>query len=206
MVVTKKHNNSGPATVESALPRKNQRQQSITIMNSSSVCPCSFLLSGRLPVRGTPTRQRSADPQVYKIKPCLFACWRVYDILGIFVPGPKHPLAKKLFDMFGVNHGVERLWPIPWHVTWGCPNQVRRRHPHTMCNDPCAWFGPSPIPSTARVGRSVTGDEEMLQLGYWWCRGLMSWISWFFTNILTLTRSLNSTELSMILRFCCFHS
>ncbi len=33
------------------------------------------------------------------------------------VPGPKHPLANKLFDMFGVNHGVERLWPIPWHVT-----------------------------------------------------------------------------------------
>jgi hypothetical protein len=34
----------------------------------------------------------------------------------IFIPGPKHPLANKLFDIFGVNHGVERLWPIPWHV------------------------------------------------------------------------------------------
>ncbi len=37
------------------------------------------------------------------IKPYLFACWRVYDILRTFVPGPKHPLANKLFDMFGVN-------------------------------------------------------------------------------------------------------
>jgi hypothetical protein len=52
----------------------------------------------------------------YEIKPYLFACWRFYDILRIFVPGPKHPLANKLFDMFGVNHGVEQLWPIPWHV------------------------------------------------------------------------------------------
>ncbi len=31
---------------------------------------------------------------------------------------------------------------------------MRRRHPHTMDDDACAWFGP--IPSTARVGRSVT--------------------------------------------------
>ena len=53
---------------------------------------------------------------MYEIKPYLFACWRVYDILRIFVSGPKHPLANKLFDMFRVNHGVERLWPIPWHV------------------------------------------------------------------------------------------
>ena len=52
----------------------------------------------------------------YEIKGYLFACWRIYDFLRTFVPGPKHPLANKLFDMFGVNHGVERLWPIPWHV------------------------------------------------------------------------------------------
>jgi len=45
-----------------------------------------------------------------QVKWYLFACWRVYDILRTFVPGPKHPLANKLFDMFGVNHGV------PWHV------------------------------------------------------------------------------------------
>jgi hypothetical protein len=51
-----------------------------------------------------------------QVKLYLFACWRVYGILRTFVPGPKHPLANKLFDMFGVNHGAERLWPIPWHV------------------------------------------------------------------------------------------
>ena len=37
---------------------------------------------------------------VCKIKLYLFACWRVYGILRTFVPGPKHPLANKLFDMF----------------------------------------------------------------------------------------------------------
>ncbi len=52
----------------------------------------------------------------YEIKTYLFACWRVYGILRTLVPGPKHPLANKLFDMFGVNHGAERLWLIPWHV------------------------------------------------------------------------------------------
>jgi hypothetical protein len=52
----------------------------------------------------------------YEIKLYLFACLRVYGILRTFVPGPKQPLANKLFDMFGVNHGAERLWPIPWHV------------------------------------------------------------------------------------------
>jgi hypothetical protein len=32
-----------------------------------------------------------------------------YNILRTFVPGPKHPLANKLFDIFGVNHGVSAL-------------------------------------------------------------------------------------------------
>ena len=76
----------------------------------------------------------------YKIKGYLFACWRVYDILRTFVSGPKHPLANKLFDMFGVNHGAERLWPIPWHVAWGRPNKVHRRHPHTMGDDDSVHF------------------------------------------------------------------
>ena len=49
----------------------------------------------------------------YEIKPYLFACWRVYDILRIFVPGPKHPLANKLFDMFGVNHGLAHTMAKP---------------------------------------------------------------------------------------------
>ena len=42
MGITKKHNNSGPATEKSVLRCKNQRHHSTTIMNSSSVCPCSF--------------------------------------------------------------------------------------------------------------------------------------------------------------------
>ena len=34
-----------------------------------------------------------------------------------------------------------RLWPLPWYVAWVRPNQVHRRHPHTMGDDDCAWFG-----------------------------------------------------------------
>ena len=40
-----------------------------------------------------------------------------YDILHTIVPGLKHPLADKLFDMFGVNHGFKWLWPL---VTMVC--------------------------------------------------------------------------------------
>ena len=40
---------------------------------------------------------------VYEIKLYLFECWRVYGILRTFIPGPKHPLANELFDVFGVN-------------------------------------------------------------------------------------------------------
>ncbi len=65
--------------------------------------------------RGKTLKTQNSKLKEYEIKPNLFACWRVYDILRIFVPGPKHPLANKLFDMFGVNHGVKRLWPISWH-------------------------------------------------------------------------------------------
>jgi hypothetical protein len=42
MVVTKKHNNFGPATEESVLCRKNQRQQSTATTNSTSVFHRSF--------------------------------------------------------------------------------------------------------------------------------------------------------------------
>ncbi len=38
--------------------------------------------------------------------------WTFYSILHKFVPGPEHPCANK-FDIFDVNHGVERLWHIP---------------------------------------------------------------------------------------------
>ena len=41
---------------------------------------------------------------------------RILTILRTFIAGSKHPLANNLFDMFGVNHGIERLWPIPLHV------------------------------------------------------------------------------------------
>ena len=41
------------------------------------------------------------------------------------------------------------------------PNQRYRRHPHTMGNDACAWFGVNP--STSRVVGSVLEGKNMLQ-------------------------------------------
>jgi len=64
--------------------------------------------------------------------------------------------------MFGVNHGTERLWPISWHVASGRPNQVHRRHPHTMGDDSCAWFGV--ISSTASAVGSVIKSKKMLRV------------------------------------------
>jgi len=51
----------------------------------------------------------------YEIKGSLFACWRVYDILRTFVPGPKHPLvinyltclvSTMVSSGFGPYHGM----------------------------------------------------------------------------------------------------
>jgi hypothetical protein len=63
MVVTKKHNNSGPATEESVLHRKNQRQKSTAIMNSSSVCHHSFPSQEDCPCVA---RQQDKEVQVHK--------------------------------------------------------------------------------------------------------------------------------------------
>jgi len=63
MVITKKHNNSGPSTEESVLRRKNQWQQSTAIMKSSSVCPRSFPRQEDCPCM---TRQQDKEVQVHK--------------------------------------------------------------------------------------------------------------------------------------------
>ncbi len=64
---------------------------------------------------------------------------------------------------------------------------MRRRHPHTMIDDPCAWFGP--IPSTARVGRSVTGDEKNVTVEILMMLRMNVKNKLIITNILTLKRS-----------------
>jgi hypothetical protein len=48
----------------------------------------------------------------------------IYSILRTIVPGPEPPLGNKLLGMFGVNHGAERLWPLPWPVTLVHPNKA----------------------------------------------------------------------------------
>ncbi len=69
---------------------------------------------------------------------------KIYSILRTIVPGPEPPLANKLLDMFGINHGAEWLWPLPLPVMLVHPNQAHRRHTHTTGNIACAPFGHSP--------------------------------------------------------------
>ena len=125
----------------------------------------TYRVTAREPDQNKSTKREKRERETtYEIKPYLFACWRVYDILRAFVPCPKHPLANKLFVMFGVNHGVRPLWPLPLPVTLGRPNPAHRRHPHTMGDGSCAWFGRPPttarVVATAREGeKNVTGWE-----------------------------------------------
>jgi hypothetical protein len=70
------------------------------------------------------------------------------------------PLVQKLLDTFGVNHGVKRLWPIPWSVALGCPNQMHRHHPHTVGHYACTRFGV--IPPAAQVVGSVAEGKMVL--------------------------------------------
>ncbi len=65
----------------------------------------------------------------------------MYSILRTNKSGQKNPHAKKNIKKTGVNHGIQRLLPLPWPVVWQRPNQVPRHHPHTMNYDGCAWFG-----------------------------------------------------------------
>ncbi len=54
---------------------------------------------------------------------------------------PKPLLRINYFANTGVNHGVRPLWPLPLPVTLRRPNPAHRRHPHTMGDGSCAWFG-----------------------------------------------------------------
>ncbi len=47
-------------------------------------------------------------------------------------------------DSFPVHHGGRRLWSLPSPVARRNPNQVHRRHPHTMGNAACTLFGINP--------------------------------------------------------------
>ncbi len=51
------------------------------------------------------------------------------------------PSCTEIIEVFGVNHGIQRLWPIPPPVACWHPDQGHQRLPHTMCNATCAWFG-----------------------------------------------------------------
>ncbi len=39
----------------------------------------------------------------YEIKVYLFACWKLYSILRIIIPGPKNLFANKLFSFFAAS-------------------------------------------------------------------------------------------------------
>ena len=78
----------------------------------------------------------------YEFSTYLFACWRVYDILRIFVLGPKHALANKLFPNAGVNHGVGR--DAPYHRPYPGDAQTK-----------CINLIPTPWAMTRALGLGV---------------------------------------------------
>ena len=57
----------------------------------------------------SPTQNLRCRGSLCRLLPTFPRFSEVYNILRTFVPGPKHPLANKLFDIFGVNHGVAAL-------------------------------------------------------------------------------------------------
>ena len=57
----------------------------------------------------------------------------------------------KTRNSFPVHHGGRRLWPLPSPMARRHPNQAHMRHPHTMGDAVCAWFGLNP-----RGGRVVS--------------------------------------------------
>ncbi len=76
-------------------------------------------------------------------------CVSAYPCIGLTKTQPysvhtlHHSLLRK-FDGVTATMVLERLWHIPSHVALVRPNQMHRRHPHTMVGDACAWFGRSP--------------------------------------------------------------
>jgi hypothetical protein len=51
----------------------------------------------------------------------------------------------KTRNSFPAHHGGWRLWPLPSPMARRHPNQAHRRHPHTMGDAACAWFGLNPL-------------------------------------------------------------
>ncbi len=74
---------------------------------------------------------------------------KIYSILRTILPGPEPPLANKLLTWLMSTMAPSGFGPLPWPVKLGHPNLAHQRHPHTMGNDACTWFGV--IPSCARV-------------------------------------------------------
>jgi hypothetical protein len=65
------------------------------------------------------------------------------------------------------HHGGRRLWPLPSPMARRHLNQAHRRHPNTMGDAACAWFGLNPpggrLVST-RLTRMVRRDIFFLLL------------------------------------------
>ncbi len=50
----------------------------------------------------------------------------------------------KTRNSFPAHHGGRRLWRLPSPMARRHLNQTHRRHPHTMGDAACAWFGLNP--------------------------------------------------------------
>ena len=71
-----------------------------------------------------PILPKSLAQKFYKIRGYLFACWKLYSILHIFIPGPENLFANKLFLFFAASMASS---------SFGFNNGMWREYAHTRC-------------------------------------------------------------------------
>ena len=59
------------------------------------------------------------------------------------------------------HHGVRQRWPLPSPVAQWHTNQAHRRHPHTMGDAACTWFGLN------KTGSLMVSSTLLLFLTHW---------------------------------------
>jgi hypothetical protein len=68
-----------------------------------------------------------------------------YSILRTIVLVPLTPLPPKLLRILMSTMAAGRFATLTLPTVRRHPNRVHRRHPHTMGDAACAWFGRSPL-------------------------------------------------------------
>ena len=101
----------------------------------------------------------------------------------------------KTRNSFPAHHGGRRLWPLPSPMARRHPNQAHRRHPHTMGDAACAWFGLNPP-----GGRVVSTPPPNAIMSFFLCMHVVD----YFVEYIHIFDTLRSTILSHAFSFASF--